>query len=78
MFQVPAGGGSGFRVPAEGGSGFQVPAEDSSEFRVSAGGGSGCCAFRRPAGNQLVFPLYGPMLRCHTNGGMAKDPGALH
>ena len=60
----PAGGGSGFWVPAGGGSGFRVP----------AGGGSRGCTFSRPASNQLVFPLYGPILKCRTNGGMAKDP----
>ena len=53
-----------------------MPAGSSYGFQVPAGGGSGCCAFKRPAGNQLVFPLYGPMLRCHTDGGMAKDLGA--
>ena len=62
--------------PAGGGSGFWVPAEGCSRFWVPAGGGSRCCTVRRPASNQLVFPLYGPMPRCRTNGGMAKDPGA--
>ena len=38
---------------------------------MPAGGGSRCCTFRRPSGNQLVFPLYDPMLRCHTNMRMA-------
>ena len=45
----------------------RVPAGGGSGFRVQAGGGSGCCPFRRPAGNQQVFPLYGPMLRYRIN-----------
>ena len=61
-----ARGDSGFRVSAGGGSGFQVPAGGGSEFWVPTGGGSRCCAFERPASNQLVFPLYSPMLRCRT------------
>ena len=65
----PAGEGSGFRVPTEGGSWFWVPAEGGSRFQVP---GSGCCTFRRPAGVYFIWS----MLRCYTNGGMAKDPGA--